>query len=879
VFELRRAKLYPGKSRGVRGLSSPMVGRGTELEQLQRVTAGLLAGRGQVVIVTGEAGIGKSRLMAEWHATAGKEVRWLEGRSFAGGSAVPYAPFADLSRRYAGITDEDTETKARSRLRQALKRVLPDDPQADAIVAGMLGMRPEADDAEYLATFSPQALQQRLFRLIEDLFVRIAEQRPTVLVMEDLHWADGSSVELIEHLLPLTKRLPLAIVGVFRRVQADVPLWPTVAAEYGDCLTQVELAPLATDSTLTLVEQLLSTSELLPAVAQDLIVGKAEGNPFFVEEVLRSLIERGALVRSDDDGRWTTTDLIDSMKVPDTLQGVLMARVDRLPAETRRIVQQASVIGRIFQYRVLLKLAERAAGLEADLDHLEREELIHELRRDPDLEYIFKHALTQEVAYESLLVPQRRDLHARVGAALEELVADRIGEFHAILGRHFLLGEVWEKAYSYFLQAGDAAARLHAYPEARVHYGKALQALASLSPSDENHRRIIDLTLNQMAVSWGAEDPEHNLATLAEAETLAAGLAGGAEASAPDRARLARIHYWMGRIHYYRDEPREAIAYFQQVLAVGQELGDEGLLAIPLAVMGRALVVQGHFGRAAPLLARAIGPLEKAREWVDWVFSKAYHGVAIAAGGQYAQGVAETEDAVARAKETENPTALAGSYIVKAFQSYLGRDKEGFREAARGAAETGREAGNALMTSVGLGFEAWALSTLGEHEEAEERMAEARAVAESIGGRVVAADWVAAANAELALNAARPQEAIKRAEAAIEMSRAIGGIFGEGLSQRIWGQALAQLHPPQNEESDVHLATSLQLFEAGECRIEVAHTHLAWGVLCRDREDRDGAADHLRTAADQFKAAGLAAKAKEARAALSAIKKEIHAAG
>jgi class 3 adenylate cyclase/tetratricopeptide (TPR) repeat protein len=869
VYELRRTKLYPGKSRGVRGLSSPMVGRGGELERLERVTAGLLAGKGQIVIVTGEAGIGKSRLMAEWHAKMGEEVRWLEGRSFAGGSAVPYGPFVDLSRRYAGIVDEDSETRARSRLRQALKRVLPGDRQAPAIVAGMLGMRPETNEADYLASFSSQALQQRLFALIEDLFARLAEQRPTVLVMEDLHWADGSSLELIEHLLPLTRRLPLAVVEVFRRGQADLPRWPLVTADYNDRLTDVELAPLPGASTLTLVEQLLSTSELLPQVAQDLIVGKAEGNPFFVEEVLRSLIERGALVRSEDDGRWTTTALIDSMKVPDTLQGVLMARLDRLPAETRRIVQHAAVIGRIFQYRVLLRLEERAAGLEADLDHLEREELILELRRDPDLEYIFKHALTQEVAYESLLVPQRRDLHARVGAALEGLVADRIGEFHAILGGHFLRGEVWEKAYTYFLQAGDAAARLHAYPEARLHYGKALQAISSLPPDDDSRRRIVDLTLNQMAVSWGAENPEHNLVTLAEAEILARAL--------PDRVRLARIHYWIGRIHYYRDEPREAIAYFQQVLAVGQELGDEALLAIPLAVMGRALVVQGHFGRAAPFLARAMEPLEKSDEWVDWLFSKAYHGVAIAAGGQPSEGLAETADAVARARETTNPTAIAGCLIVMAFQSFLTRDAQAFFEGARAAGAAGRQAGNSLMTSIGLGFEAWGLSMLGQHENAEERMAEARAEAETIGGRVVAADWIAAANAELALNAARPEEAVIRAQGAIEMARAIGGIFGEGLAQRVWGQALARLSPPQREESDLHLASSLELFETGDCKLEVAHTHLAWGVLLRDRGDRAEASDHLQTAADQFEDAGLVSWAKEARGALGAAPKETHA--
>ena len=156
-------------------------------------------------------------------------------------------------------------------------------------------------------------------------------------------------------------------------------------------------------------------------------------------------------------------------------------------------------------------------------------------------------------------------------------------------------------------------------------------------------------------------------------------------------------------------------------------------------------------------------------------------------------------------------------------------------------------------------------------------MAEAHAEAETIGGRVVAADWIAAASAELALNAARPEEAVIRAQGAIEMARSIGGIFGEALAQRVWGQALARLSPPRHQESDLHLASSLGLFETGHCKVEVAHTHLAWGVLCRDRGDRPAAIDHLQAAADQFEDAGLVRRATEARDALGAALKETHA--
>jgi adenylate cyclase len=878
VYELRRAKLFPGSARGIQGLSAPMVGRKAELAKLRQATDALTSGNGQVVVIIGEAGIGKSRLMTEWHASLGREVRWLEGRSYAGASAVPYSPFADLSRRYSGITDDDSEARAHARLHQAMDRILPGGLEAQALVSSMLGMNPEPDEEKHLATLSSQEIKARLFALVGELLRRLAQQRPTVLVLEDLHWADDSSIELIRHLLPLTRKMPLAIVGVFRRGEGESQLRELAPQQYAERLTEIELTPLARSSTVTLVDELLSGSDTLPDTVHELIVGKAEGNPFFVEEVIRSLIELGGLERSDD-GAWVATSKISRLSVPDTLQGVLMARLDRLAAHTRRIAQQAAVIGRIFQQRVLVKVADGAISLETDLGQLQREELIRELRRDPDLEYIFKHALTQEVAYASLSAPQRRNLHARVGAALEELVADRVGEFQAILGGHFLRGEVWGKAAAYYRDAGAAAARLHAYPEATAHYANALQALHSLPPDDDTRRQIVDVTLHQMVVSWGSEDPERNLAKLVEAENLANALPDPDRGEGVDRVRLARIHYWMGRIHYLHGQPREAIGYFQQVLGVGQELGDEELLAIPLAVMGRALVVQGHFAQAIPLLARAVGPLERADEWLDWASSKSYLGVATSATGNPAEGLPIIADTLARVQKTNNPTAIASCLIVMAFHAFLTRDEEAFRDHAREASEAGRRAGNSLMISIGQGFEAWALSLLGQHDEAEQRLVEAYAEAEKIGGRLVAADWIAAASAGMALNAGRPEEAITRAQAAIEKAQAIGGIFGEGLAQRTWAEALVRLDKPDHAESDAHIARALELFELGACALEVAHTHRAWADLLRDRDDWSGAVEHLQQAADRYKAAGLATLAKEARAALRAAQKETHGKG
>jgi hypothetical protein len=219
---------------------------------------------------------------------------------------------------------------------------------------------------------------------------------------------------------------------------------------------------------------------------------------------------------------------------------------------------------------------------------------------------------------------------------------------------------------------------------------------------------------------------------------------------------------------------------------------------------------------------------------------------------------------------------LAGCLIVLAFQGCLSRDAAAFAEAARAASEAGRQAGNSLMTSVGLGFDAWALSRLGQHDEAEARMAEAIAEADKIGGRIVAADWVAAAGAELALNAGRPDEAVARVIPAIDRARAIGGIFGEAVAQRVWGQALAAAKPDAADEVDLHLATALELFLEGGCKLEAAHTHAAWGALLRDRGDATLAADHLGHAAELLAEAGLRDLAQQADADRQAVEEETH---
>jgi tetratricopeptide (TPR) repeat protein len=326
-----------------------------------------------------------------------------------------------------------------------------------------------------------EAMGRLVYRTSRRLFTRLAEERPTVVVVEDVHWLDASSAALLEHLLPLSIDLSLLFIFV-ARPEPDTPLARVRElgrGEYVDRYTEIVLRPLSKAESAELVHNLIHLDDL-PVRLQETILAKAEGNPFFVEEVVRSLIDLGGLRQEPGTGRWAVSEQAAHIAIPDTLQGVIMARVDRLDEDLKQVLRLASVIGRSFLHRVLASIAEADRELDQNLAALEAREFVRERARDPELEYIFKHALVHEATYESILLQRRKELHRRVGAAIEELFADRLDEFYSLLAYHYSQAEDWERAREYLLKAGDQAGSIAADAEALDHYEKAIDAHAKV---------------------------------------------------------------------------------------------------------------------------------------------------------------------------------------------------------------------------------------------------------------------------------------------------------------------------------------------------------------------------------------------------------------
>ncbi|HEY5999681.1 MAG TPA: adenylate/guanylate cyclase domain-containing protein [bacterium] len=870
VYELEQARLDHRKTRGLTDLTPVFVGREAELRELERIAVDLGAGHGRLVAVTGEAGIGKSRLMDEWHdrLRRGGSVNWIEGRCLPFTAALAYGPFLDLLRRYAGIDEEQNEGAVRRRLDSAVGRFFPGDAEARAVFANLMGLGLADEERTLLAGIPAKGLRDRLFALVEEIFTTLAMDCPTVLVIEDLHWADVASHELLEHLFPLAQRLPLAITLVGRPVAGGSPAVVAARERYATHFTDLALAPLTEAGAAEMASRLLSLEEI-PEELRDLVVRRAEGNPFYVEETIRSLIEQGALVRPGD-GRWKIGAAIGRVVVPDTLHGLLMSRLDRLPTGTRQLAQRASVIGRIFLYRVLHRMTDEDGGIDEGLGQMEREDLIRKRASDPELEYMFRHALTQEVAYASLLAPRRAELHRRVGEVMEELFAGRIGEFTRIIGEHFLKGEAWGRAADYLVRSGDAAARLFAQAEARADYGHALLALERLPGDPEVAGRRVDTTVSLAKANYMGMPPRELLERLKTAEDLAGSLPAPDASPGGDRLRLARVHYCTGTQLVFANRMSEAIAYHSKVLAVAAELQAPELLDMPSFSIGSALVLQGHLGRGRQLLGQAIAAFERDGDSLLHGRARSMLGYAMLHMGDLAGARAEEERAIEILQTISASGPVATAHLIlsglSVYQDHGPAARERSDAHANRAIEVSLSTGDMVLHYFSRGIWAWDLALGGRFSEAAEQMERCFALAAKLGEQLIYMDQFLARRADIALGLGRRKEARAFAEKAVEVSSKTGGIWAEAHAGRALARILATDAPPDFDGAEAYLTRSLGLYESGQNLMGMAHVQIDWGRICRLRGDESAAREHYGEAIALFESKGIGRRAAQVRA-------------
>ena len=612
VYRPLAAKATAEKIRGIPGLEAPLVGRQTELAALQQAITRLQAGEGGLVTIVGEAGLGKSRLVAELRRhVAGRHVdmQWVEGRCPSFGTSIAYLLWVDILRGLLDVTVDTPSQAIREALRarvQALADVKSRYPERQPTLypylSQLLGLPLDKKMAAKISAIEGEELKRGTFRAIESLIESTARQHPLVIVCEDLHWADPTSLELLERLLGMTRhgiahRVPLLFICVLRPETAHgSALVKQLAARRGGRQhTDLWLTPLSTQESETLLYHLLRMDDLPPQLKAR-ILNHAEGNPFYIEELIRSLLDDGVIIWDKDRGRCDTSCEPAEIAIPNTLYGVLMARIDRLPENAKRVLQLASVIGRAFPRRVLDAVASKAGPRRYDLDSalltLEREELIYEQKPGPEPEYVFKHHLIQETAYNSLLKQERATLHQWVAEFLESLRTELRDAYVGVFAHHWERADRPDRAVTYLLRAGERAAAQFANVEAAEYFSRAL----ALTPGYSLERYTLLLARERIYDLMGAR--ESRMRDLDTLEKLAQAL--------DDPLREAEIA--LRRANYaesVRDYPAAMLAA-QKAIRLARMARDVLSEAAGYLAWGRALFYQGDYREARRQLQQAL---------------------------------------------------------------------------------------------------------------------------------------------------------------------------------------------------------------------------------------------------------------------------------
>jgi tetratricopeptide (TPR) repeat protein len=789
------------------------VGRREELELLQSRLTSALAGRGQVVAIAGEAGIGKSRLVFEWRRSLPPdEILLLEGHCHPHGTSLPFHPVIEIVRRAFRIGEGDGPDRVQETVRGALDRLGLSGDEMTPYLLHLLGS--PAAGAE-LAAHSPEAVHARTLEILRAVSLRASRAlRPIVMIVEDLHWIDHASAAYLASIVGSLAGAPIMVVVTYR--QGYQPSW--LGRSY---VTQVGLAPLSSEDSRRALMSLVPAAALPPGAA-DLILARAEGNPFFLEELTHTMAGAGAAAAT----------------VPGTVHEVLLARIERLPEPERELLQAASVIGRDFAPSLLAVTLEGAAELDARLAALVEAEFLYEAQGADEPVYAFKHALTHDVVYGSLPPERRRGLHAAVARALETRFADRPDEALEQIAFHYGASDLHEPASRYLARAARRSAERYANVEAVALLDQALAHAERLEPPEHRDRTAIALVFAQT----------HSLGLLGQFQTALERLAaaGPRVARLADPALSAEYHFWLGRTFSVTGFRDRAVAAGERALAEAREAGDEALIGKAHHVLGYECYFSGALPDGVRHAREAVAHLARTGERY-WLAS-AYWVLALNHGptGEFDASL----DALARAMEIadamQDPKLQsAADWTAGSVYALRGDWERGVETARRGLDRSP----NPLNTALAMGFLGAIYCEKGDAGEAIPLLEKAIAQMGAFRALEMQA-WLSSVLGEVYLLAGDPERARTTLTEARKMSEQARYWWGIGWAERALGRLALAAGAPEQARS--HLEAALGAMEGAGARFEAARTRLVLARTVHRLGDRDGAAQHLARAREVF---------------------------
>jgi class 3 adenylate cyclase/tetratricopeptide (TPR) repeat protein len=574
------------------GLRSDLIGRTSELFKLGDAVKDLKSGKGSVFYVIGAAGTGKSRLIQEFKATT--RVRWFEGYTYPYTQSSPYFPIISLFDEAIKIKAEDSSETLRLKLENTIEGLLPESQNIIPYIGSLYSL-----DYPEIESVSPEFLKLKLFDAVYKVLIALAEGEPTIICIEDLHWSDPSSLELIRFIQEKMDA-PVMFIYVTR---------PTIQLFSDSFIKKIqlpyhelEIKDLSVDDSKMMVHSLLGTKQI-PEALEHFVKNRTQGNPFYLEEMINSLIESDVLVQKGT--QWELQRPITETEISSSIHSIVAARVDRLEKDVRHVLQEASVIGRSFYYKIIQQISETRRGIQTALETLEGLDFIKSMESDIDLEYIFKHALTQEVVYKGLLKTHRRNIHEKIGTVIEKIFSDRLPEFYESLAHHFLKGKSILKAIDYLIKSGDKSIRKYSLDEAHDYFQKAFDLIEASPDKDSRLNELMIDLLTRWALVFYYRGTFKDLKDLLFSQELLLD-------NMADSEKKGMFLAWQGFVLEFMADYQAAERYLQKAVEMGRRIDNQRILGHALAWLSHVAGDLGHyqksieFGQEAHLIGTTI---------------------------------------------------------------------------------------------------------------------------------------------------------------------------------------------------------------------------------------------------------------------------------
>ena len=847
-----RSRLQAAAARGL----TRFVGRDGETEQLRKALEQARADHGQVVGVVGEPGLGKSRLFFEFihsHRTQGWLI--LESGSVSYGKATPYLPVIDLLKVYFKIQDRDDQREIREKVTGKLFTL---DKSLESTLPAFLALLDVPVDDSAWQAVDPSQRRQQTLGAVKRLLLRESQVQPLILVFEDLHWIDSETQAMLESLV---ESLPTSRLLLLVNYRPEYQHGWANKTYY----TQLRLDPLPHESAGEILTSVLGNDHGLQYLKQ-VLIERTAGNPFFLEESVRTLVETKVL--AGERGNYNLEKNVESTRVPATVQAVLAARIDRLPPQEKQLLQSAAVIGKDVPFSLLQAITELSdEELRRGLTGLQAAEFLYETSLFPDLEYTFKHALTHEVAYGSLLHERQRALHSRIVEAIETLYSNRLIEQVERLAYHAMRGEIWDKAVTYLQQAGTKADARSALRESVSYFEQALTALAHLPDDRETRELAIDLHFNLRSSLGPLGEQERILEHLHAAEALANALG--------DRRQLARVSVNIAREFSRQGKHEQAVTTCERIIEMGRTLGDYGLEAATTLRLGSAYYCLGNYLKSVEMLRRNLVPMDSPMVGerfggvgLAFANSRASLALALAEHGEFVEALARCTEAIHIAEAVSHPYSVAVMYRGM-----------GLLHLRRGdLCQATLALDHALEVCQGVDSIFYGVrSTLGYAYACSGRSAEGIPLLEEgversvmIGiaeGKSLRTIWLS----EAYLLAGREADARTAAQRALGLAGQHKERGHEAYTLRLLGEIAARGEPLDIGSAEDHYRQAFALAEELGMRPLIAHCHVGLGKLYRRIGSRQQAEEYLTTATVMMRHMEMGLWLEQAKAELKAL--------